>query len=132
MDCTSLNKDSAYMEESIEEEAKDQADYRIYSDESGNDENAGVATVMYKKGQGPKTNSLQLFVGPRSKHNMYEAEAIGVAPGLWLAHETLATRNRKVSLYINNQSIVQALSDTKIKSGQHLLEEVTRIADVTS
>ncbi len=125
------NEDSAYTEESIEEEAKDQADYRIYSDGSGNDENAGVAAVMYKKGQGPKTNSLQLFVGPRSKHNTYEGEAIGAALGLGLAHETPATRNRKVSLYIDNQSIVRALSDTKAKSGQHLLEEVTRIAEDT-
>ena len=118
-------------EESIEEEAKDQAEYKIYSDGSGNNENTGAAAVMYRKGQVPRTRSLQLHMGPRSKHNTYEAEVVGAILGLWLAHEMPETRNRKVSLYIDNQALVRALSDTKAKSGQHLLEEIKRIANDT-
>jgi ribonuclease HI len=119
---------AATREESIAKEAEDQADFKIYTDGSGNDGNTGAAAAIYRKGHKEPIGCLQRFIGPMTEHNTYKAEAVRLLLGLWLAHKTPGTRNRKVSLYTDNQSIVQAVTRIKSNSGQYLFEEITKIA----
>jgi hypothetical protein len=53
---------------------------------------------------------------------MYEAEALGAILALWLICTTPETLGRTISLYIDNKSIIKALSLTKATSGQHLID----------
>ena len=71
-------------EETMEHEKHDNADFRVYTDGSGNNEEVGAAAVMYKKGRLTPIDQRQCYIGPRKEHNTYEAEDIGGILGTWL------------------------------------------------
>jgi hypothetical protein len=53
---------------------------------------------------------LQLYLGPRSEHNTYEAETVGGILGTWIAVNSTETRGKVISLYTDNQALVTAVS----------------------
>ena len=63
--------------DSILIEKNDIADYRIYSDGSGQEDGIGAAVILYKKNQARSVKELQAYMGPPTEHNTYEAEATG-------------------------------------------------------
>jgi ribonuclease HI len=111
-------------EESMELEKHDKADFRIYTDGSGNEGNTGAAAVMYKKGRTTPIKTLQYHLGSKDDHNSYEAELVGGILGIWLAESSPESRGKTVSLYTDNQSLLQAVVKIGSKSGQHLVKAI--------
>jgi ribonuclease HI len=119
-------------EASILAESVDDADYKLFSDGSGQDNGIGAASILYEKGRARPLRSLQAYMGTSDKHNTYEAEAMGALLALWILRTTPETRGKKVTLYIDNQSIITALTSIKSTSGQYLLHELRQAANSSS
>ena len=75
-------------EDSISFESNDTADYKAFSDGSGQEDDVGASAILYKKGSARPIGSLQAFLGPKSKHNTYEAEVIGALLAIWIIRKT--------------------------------------------
>jgi ribonuclease HI len=110
-------------EQSIKEEAADKADFRVYSDGSGQNDGIGAAAIIYKKGQRRPVNQLKSYLGPPSKHNTFEGEAVGGLLATWLIHRTPGTAGKEVSIYMDNQALIAAIKKPKATSGQYLVQE---------
>ena len=116
-------------EVSIANEKSDTADYKAFSDGSGQEDGIGASAVLYKKGFLRPVKTIQAFMGPKTKHNTYEAEAAGAILAIWVIRNTPETIGKTVSLYIDNQAIVMALSGSKTTSGQYLINAATTAAN---
>ena len=116
-------------EDSISVEKLDNADYKIYSDGSGHDNQIGAAAILFKKGRAQPLRSLKKFLGPKTKHNTYEAEATGALLATWILRNSPEVIGKQVSLYIDNQALVTALAGTKSNSGQYLINETSFMAN---
>jgi hypothetical protein len=75
-------------EDSISFERNDSTDFKAFSDGSGQDEGIGASAILYKKGFVRPMKNLQMYLGPKSKHNTYEAEAVGAILAAWLIRNT--------------------------------------------
>ena len=116
-------------EESIKFESKDNADYKIFSDGSGHENGIGAAAILYERNRTRPVRSLQVYLGTPDKHNTYEAEAVGAILALWLIRTTPDLLGKKVTVYIDNQSIILAITTPKATSGQHLLNSLRLLAN---
>ena len=108
-------------EGSIDFESRDDADFRVYSDGSGHDNGIGAAAILYKRGRARPLKSLKAHLGTSEKHNTYEAEIIGATLAVWVLENTPETLGKKISLYIDNQSLIKAVLAPKATPGQHIL-----------
>jgi ribonuclease HI len=108
-------------EASITSERMDEADYKLFTDGSGQDDGIGASAILYEKGRARPLKTLQAFMGAPDKYNTFEAEATGALLALWILDSTPAVIGKRVSLYTDNQSIVMALPHPKATSGQYLL-----------
>jgi hypothetical protein len=108
-------------EDSIASECNDTADFKVFSDGSGQEDDIGASAILYRKGSGRTVASLQAFLGPKSKHNTYEAEVIGAILATWIGWQTPETIGKTVSLYIDNQAVVKALTGSRTSAGQYLV-----------
>jgi hypothetical protein len=61
-------------EDSINSERVDDADYKIFTDGSGQDNGIGASAILYKKGRSSPLKELQVYLGDSDQHNTYEAE----------------------------------------------------------
>jgi ribonuclease HI len=119
--CTEV---AATRESAIEMEKKDNADFKVFSDGSGNVGETGAAAVLYRKGCNSPLKSFQKYIGPVQKHNTFEAEAIGGILAMWLLKCTPETHGKMVSFYTDNQSLIRSLHRPKATSGQHLVKNL--------
>lgn len=115
--------------ESVTYEKKDDADYRVYSDGSGLNDGTGAAAILYVKGRLTPISQMKYYLGPLTKHNTYEAEAIGAILATRLLSNCPETTGKKASLYIDNQSIIAAMTNPKAKSGQYLIKHLNLLAN---
>jgi ribonuclease HI len=116
-------------EDSISFERNDIADYKAFSDGSGQENGIGAAAILYKKGFVRPVNELKAYLGTKSKHNTYEAEAVGALLALWIIRQAPETIGKTVTLYIDNQAIVMALTGNNHKSGQHIIHSLFTAAN---
>jgi ribonuclease HI len=115
--------------ESIEKEKKDDAEFKVFSDGSGVNDGIGAAAVLYTKERFTPIGHLKVFLGPQAKHNTYEAEAAGAILATHLLAGCPETIGKKVSLYIDNQSVLASMSAPKANSGQHLIKHLVSSAN---
>ena len=94
---------------SIHLELTDDADFKLYSDGSCINDSIGAAAILYRKNSIRPVNSLKAYLGSPSDHNTYKAEIICAILALWILDNTPATIGKKISLYIDNQVVIQAL-----------------------
>ncbi|KAF8811141.1 hypothetical protein BYT27DRAFT_7071727, partial [Phlegmacium glaucopus] len=69
-------------DEAIEEEGKDEADVRIYTDGSGLDGRIGAGAVLFRGHQEKK--AIYYYLGSNRKHTVYEGEGVGAIMGIRL------------------------------------------------
>ena len=106
---------------SIAFERNDNADFKAFSDGSGQEEGIGASAILYKRGFVRPVKEIQAYLGLKTKHNTYEAEATGALLAIWIIRNTIETIGKSVSLYIDNQAIIMALTGNGHSSGQHLI-----------
>jgi ribonuclease HI len=111
-------------EDSIKQEKEDKAEFKAYSDGSGLNGGIGAAAVLYKAGRFTPVSQLKVFLGTSSKHNTFEVEATGAILAVWLLNRCPETAGKKVTVYIDNQSILSSLVNPKATSGQHLVRHL--------
>jgi ribonuclease HI len=116
-------------EASISFERNDKADFKDFSDGSGQEEGIGASAILYKKGFIRPVKDIQAYLSHKSKHNTYEAEATGTILALWLIRNTPETIGKTVSIYIDNQAIVMALTSDGHSSGQYLIRTLKMAAN---
>jgi ribonuclease HI len=93
----------------------------VYTDGSSYREGVGAAASLWIKGQ--KTKTLHYFLGKKSLHTVYEAEAVGIILGLHLlkSHPKII---KEAIIGIDNQAVIQALRNQHPKSGHYLLDKI--------
>jgi ribonuclease HI len=116
-------------EVSIAFERNDNADFKVFSDGSGQEEGIGASAVLYRRKFVRPVKEIQVYLGLKSKHNTYEAEATGAILALWIVRNTPETIGKTVSVYIDNQAIVMALTGNGHSSGQHLIRSLKTAAN---
>ena len=94
----------------IEAEAKDKADYKIYTDGSIHDRRVGASAIILCKGTPRAERSLTYHLGNSSKYTIADAELVGALLGIWLLHTTPGTAQGTFSLYTNSQTAVHHLT----------------------
>jgi ribonuclease HI len=114
---------------SIEWEKTDDADFKVFSDGSGLEDGIGAAAVLYTKERLTPIGHLKASLGAPTKRNTYEAETIGAILAVWLLSTCPVTVGKKVSLYIDNQSVIASISNPKATSGQHLVRHLILLAN---
>ena len=107
---------------SIKSEATDNADYKIYSDGSCINNGIGAAAIIYNKNRITPYKSLKAYLGSPEDHNTYKAKIIGAILAIWILKNSPITIGKKISLYIDNQSVIQALRTPNTVSGQYLIQ----------
>ena len=107
----------ALREDSIAEEEQDKADYRVFLDGSGLEGGIGAVAVIYRKGSNIPLNHLKAYLGPSTKHNSYEGEAVGGLLACWLIRNTIGTGFKTVSIYIDNQVLIKVMDIPKALLG---------------
>jgi ribonuclease HI len=113
-------------------ESLDNADDKLFSDGSGQDNGIGAAAILYEKGRAPPTRSLKAYLGTPDKHITYEAETIVALLALCILQTTPETVRKKVTLYIDNQSVITVMNSIKATSGQYLLQALRQAANTTN
>lgn len=77
---------------------------------------------MYKRVNGTTVKSvLRYYLGPDSKHTVYEAEIVGQILGLHMLLKTTGSVGR-TSSYVDNQASIQAIASIKPTPGHHLID----------
>jgi len=89
---------------------------------SGHKEGAGATAVIYRKGRNLLLRHLKAYLGPLTRHNTYEGEAVDGLLACWVIHNTIETSFKVVSLYINNQALIKASTRPGASLGQHLVQ----------
>lgn len=119
-------------EKAIEEEAKDEATIRIYTDGSSQDGYVGAAAVLYKTQNNTITNPpvlLRYRLGSDKEHTVWDAEVTGGILALWLLKDYNRISRQPITIYTDNQAFIKAFKAQKATKGYHLIREFTRLAD---
>ena len=111
-------------EVSILSERADNADFKLFSDGSGQNDGIGASAVLYEGRRARPLKTLQFYMGAPDQHNTFEAEAVGAVLAIWILWSTPATVGKTVTLYTDNQSIASSLPHPKATSGQYLLSSL--------
>ena len=104
---------------SIEAERNDDARIRIYSDGSSSEAGVGASALMYETGQ-PGHTDRKARLGEVTDHTTYEAELVGALMAVHLAAKV--PPNSTVSIYVDNQSTLAAITSPPDGPGSHITE----------
>jgi ribonuclease HI len=118
-------------EDSINAEAQDTPDIKIFTEGSGYDGKVGASAVLYRKGEHNEHSSLTLHLGKLTEHTTYEAEVAGAILATWLLCSIPGHAHLSVIIYTDNQALIRSLP--KCTSGPgHYLTNTLRTAINTS
>jgi len=116
-------------EESIEEEAKDDSDIRIYMDGSGFKGNVGAAAVLYRKGTKELEKVLCYHLGSLKKHTTFKGEAVGSMLAAWMLQGQPEVGQSKITNYTDSQAFIRATGVRKSGPGQYLVMEYLSLTE---
>jgi alpha-ketoglutarate-dependent taurine dioxygenase len=60
----------------------------------------------------------------KSEHNTYKAEAVGMLLATWLIRRHPETVGKNVTIYMDNQALLSAISGVKKLPGQYLIQAI--------
>ncbi|CAA7270497.1 unnamed protein product [Cyclocybe aegerita] len=116
---------------SMEQEKSDNSRIKIYTDGSSLGGKVGAAVVLYEgEAKAPKT-VLRARLGSNKKHTTFEAEAVGGVLATWILASCHIRTNDTISIYTDNQVLIQASRKPGAKPGQYLLQDfVNRLSRI--
>ncbi|KAF5322573.1 hypothetical protein D9619_001116 [Psilocybe cf. subviscida] len=119
---------------SITAEKEDKARFKIYTDGSGINGQVGAAATLYEGNQQEPTAIRHYHLGPTTKYTTYDAEWIGLLLAVWLI-TTVLEQGRigisNISVYVDNQSVIKTLDNTRPGPAQHITDAFQTIAEST-
>ncbi|GLB41456.1 putative encoded by [Lyophyllum shimeji] len=99
----------------------------VYCDGSGFEGGISASAVLYVCGT--EEASLQYFLGPMSRHTVYEAEIVGLTLGLHLL-TTFSRRLRSLTVIgSDSQAVIKALCNQRPHPAHYLLDHVYDAAE---
>ncbi len=98
--------------------------YRVYTDGSDIDGGVGAAAILYPPGQ-RRPRRLYLYLGPSTRHTVYEAEIVATILGLELLR-TERQNIRKASIALDNTATIQASTLRSSAPGRYLTDTFHR------
>ncbi|KAF9040120.1 hypothetical protein BJ165DRAFT_1351311 [Panaeolus papilionaceus] len=118
-------------EQSIQDEERDESTVKIYSDGSGLDGKVGAAASLYLYDYPDPEATAHLHLGGAETHSTYEAELTGLLLALWLliTKASYAIGQRKINIYVDNQSVIHAINSDNTGPADYLKEEFHRLCD---
>ena len=116
-------------ESSIDNEKKDDSDFKVFTDGSDHDGGVGAAAVLYMKGWPCPVTQLKAHRGTSEERGNYEAEVAGGILALKLIDGIPGAVSKKVSIFTDNQAFIQATLRPKAASGQYLVQEFVKAAN---
>jgi ribonuclease HI len=108
-----------------------QAMFRVFTDGSGIDGQAGASAVLFCDDY--EIATLRYKLGPLTEHTVYEAEAVVATMGLHLLKTRTPARLPAfgtVDVGIDNHAVIRAKHDESLHSGSHLLTRIREHADL--
>ena len=110
-------------DQATDEESGDSAPVRIFSDGSGIEGNIGAAAVLYRRKNGAETKHvLRYYLGPETRHTVYEAEVAGEIMAQELLYHQTRGFGRHVSMYVDNQASILSTRTISPNLGHYLLD----------
>lgn len=119
-------------EEALEQESKDPADIRLYSDGSCQNGYVGASAVLYRAQNGIIINpvsTLRYRLGPDTEYSIWDAEAAGITMALWLLKGIDRLSHSSVSLYSDSQAVLRSIRAQRAKPGYHWIRGLTDLAE---
>jgi ribonuclease HI len=102
----------------IEEDARDGADVKVYTDGSGKEGKIGAGAVLYR--QGRERAALRYRLGTKVQHTVYEGECVGTVMGVKLLSKE---RNvRTATICIDSQATIEATQLIEPASEHHIID----------
>ena len=110
-------------DQAIDEESGDSAPVRIFSDGSGIEGNIGSAVVLYHCKNGVETKHvLHYYLGPETRHTVYEAEVAGKIMAQELLYHQTHGFGCHISMYVDNQASILSTHTISPNPGHYLLD----------
>jgi hypothetical protein len=100
-------------EEVIEQEAKDEAGTRIFSDGLCQNGSVGASAVLYMVQNGAidePAKILRCHLGPDTAYSIWDAEAAGAIMALWLLKKSNRLNQSLATLYSDSQAFIKSVS----------------------
>ena len=119
-------------EEAIEQESRDDANIRIYTDGSCQEGSLGASAVMYYPQNGTLSDPervLRCHLGPDTKYSIWDAEAAGAIMALWLLKGSNRISRLPISIYSDSQAVLKSLIAQRASPGFHMVQEFTGLAE---
>ncbi len=109
-------------EAAVEDDARWALDgaYRVYTDGSDVDGGVGAAALLYAPGQ-EEPEVLQLYLGPSTRHTVYEAEIVATILGMELLRRALLC-TQHASIGLDNTAAIRATTLRSPGAGRYLTD----------
>ena len=101
--------------------------YKVYSNGSYIDGGVGMSTILFKHHRLMKVR--RYYLGPQTKHTVYEAELMGIILALYLLIRLTAQITRKALIGLNNQAAIWSLTNQSTKPSHYLLDHIHSAAE---
>ena len=124
-----MTEAAASREASIDNEKKDTADYKVFTDGSDHDGGVGASAVLFVKGWPCPLSQLKAYLGTSKNLGNYEAEIAGGILAMKLIEGIADASNLTFSIFTDNQSFVWAAARPAAASGHYLLQEFLRAVE---
>jgi hypothetical protein len=111
-------------EKAKDEEEKDRARVRVYSDWSGMEGRIGAAAVLYRNGELKAVKRFRL--GSDKHHTVYEGEGIGMLMGMELLREERDDINGMVPLGVDSQAAIAATGSIRPSPSHYIWDAFHR------
>jgi ribonuclease HI len=116
----------------LEQEARDEAGTRIYSNGSCQDGSMGTLAVLYKVQNrviSTLDRILRCCLRLDTKYSIWDAEAAGVIMALWLLKKYKRLSHSSASLFSDSQAFIRSVGAQRAAPGFHLVKEFTNLAE---
>jgi ribonuclease HI len=119
-------------EEAVEQESRDDANIRIYTDGSCQDGSVGASAVLYYPQDGSLANPARILrccLGSDAKYSIWDAEAAGMIMAAWLLRGSNRISHFPISIYSDSQALLKSIVAQRASPGFHLVKELTGLLE---
>ena len=110
-------------EAALHAEKEREANVKVYSDGSGQDGHIGAAAVLVYGHREPKV--ARHYLGPDTKHTVYEGECVGQLLALGLIQQMNANLSHADTAFmVDNQSSIRAHHSRRPRPGSHIINAI--------